>query len=382
MSKFKNVNIDTEIDRLAEQFKDRISKEPQSFLERFTKIMFFQEPDRMPVSTTVHQFSARVAGITIRELCTDAKKMLYAQLYTAVKFNMDTVVNLSDLYNFEPEALGAKMYYPENSWPVILEPLIKEPKDLEKLEIPDFTKAGRGPYVLEGNRLYLEKLGNYGLLSIVANGPWTLAVQLRGFNSLVRDTRKNSAFVERLLDFCVDVIEAFIKTQREAAGVAAVPNINDAFSCIPPASPQIVYDYVFPYAAELIKRLGMVLWVGGYPVCEIPQWKQIVDDSVTKTGTQMGFLIMLESDWLPVEKLKEMSNRLRIPFAFGVGSALISKGTPKEIENYIKSKIKILAPGGGCAVISDPIPVDTPAENFEAFINSIKRYGKYPIAIE
>ncbi|MEX2725103.1 MAG: hypothetical protein Q6367_014515, partial [Candidatus Freyarchaeota archaeon] len=80
MAKFKDVNIDTEIDRLAEQFKDRISKEPQSFLERFTKIMFFQEPDRIPVSTTVHQFSARVAGITIRELCTDAKKMLYAQL--------------------------------------------------------------------------------------------------------------------------------------------------------------------------------------------------------------------------------------------------------------------------------------------------------------
>jgi hypothetical protein len=85
---------------------------------------------------------------------------------------------------------------------------------------------------------------------------------------------------------------------------------------------------------------------------------------------------------MPAEKLKEISNRLRKPLAFGVGSALISKGTPKEIENYIENKIKILGPGGGCVVISDPIPIDTPTENFETFINSIKKYGKYPIAIE
>nr|MDO8082137.1 uroporphyrinogen decarboxylase family protein [Candidatus Freyarchaeota archaeon] len=317
MAKVTEANIEAEIDRLAEQFRKMISKEPQSFLERFTKIMLFQEPDRMPISTTVHQFSARVAGITIREMCTDAKKMLYAQLYTAVRFKMDTVVNLADLYNFEPEALGAKMLFPENSWPVILEPLIKEPRDLEKLDIPDFNKAGRGPYVNEGNRLYLEKLGQHGLLSIVANGPWSLAVQIRGFNNLVKDTRKNPGFVDKLLEFCVDVIEAFVKTQQEAAGAAALANINDAFACIPPASPKIVYDYVFPHTAELIKRLGMVLWAGGYPVYEVPNWEQIVEDSVTKTGTQMGLIIMLESDWMPAEKIKEISNRIHKPMALG-----------------------------------------------------------------
>ncbi|MFB0563861.1 MAG: uroporphyrinogen decarboxylase family protein [Candidatus Lokiarchaeia archaeon] len=381
MAKLTEANIDAELDKLAEQFKDMASKETQSMMERFTKVLMFQEPDRMPIFPTIHEYSARVAGITIRELCTNAKKMLYAQLYTAVRFKFDTVVKLSDIYNYEPEALGAKMFFPEDSWPVILEPLIKEPSDLEKLDIPDFNKAGRGPYVNKGNKLYLEKLGEYGFLTTIANAPWSMAVQIRGFNNLVKDTRKNPGFVDRLLEFCVDVIEEFVKTQQEAVGTPPFPIISDAFSCIPPTSPKLVYDYVFPYTAELIKRLGMVLWIGGYPVYEVPDWAQIVEDTITKTGAPMGIIMMLESDWMPPEKIKEISNRIRKPWLFGARAALISKGTPEEIENYVKRTIKILAPGGGCILIGDQVPTDTPPENLETFINAMKKYGKYPISL-
>ena len=119
-----------------------------------------------------------------------------------------------------------------------------------------------------------------------------MAVQIRGFNNLVKDTRRNPEFVHRLLDFCVDVIEAFVKTQQETLGTLLFPILSDAFSCIPPTSPKIVYDYVFPHTAELIKRLGMVLWIGGYPVYELPGWEQIVEDTVTKTGAPMGIVMM------------------------------------------------------------------------------------------
>jgi len=377
--KLKEGNIDAEIDRLADEFKEMVSGEPQSYSERFTKILLFQEPDRMPIFPTIHEFSAKFAGITIRELCTDAKKMIYSQLYTAVRFKFDVVVKLSDIYNYEPEALGAKMHFPEDSWPVILEPLIKEPGDLEKLDIPDFNKAGRSQYVHECNKLYLEKLGEYGFHTAIANAPWSMAVQIRGFNNLVKDTRRNPEFVHRLLDFCVDVIEAFVKTQQETLGTPLFPILSDAFSCIPPTSPKIVYDYVFPHTAELIKRLGMVLWIGGYPVYELPGWEQIVEATVTKTGAPMGIVMMLESDWMPPEKIKEISNRLHKPWLFGTRAALISEGTPEEIENYVKNTIKVLAPGGGCILIGDQVPVDTPPENLETFISAMKKYGKYPV---
>ena len=383
MAKLTEANIDAEIDKLADQFKDMASREPQSMMERFTKVMMFQEPDRLPVFMQIHDHSAKVAGIPLREMCTEPKKMLYAQLYAAVKYKFDTVITFADAYNYEAEALGAKMLFPEDSFPVILEPLIKEPRDLKKLDIPDFTKDGRGPYVIESTKLYLEKLGQYAFATSVAAAPWSMAVQIRGFNNLVRDTRKNPEFAHKILDFCNDVIEAFIKTQQQTlGGVPAFPALADAFSCIPPTSPQLVYDFVIPHTADITKRLGPMMWAGGFPIVEVPGWEQIVEDVVVKTGSLVGMVVMLESDWLPPQKIKEISNRIRKPWFFGVRAGIISKWTPTEIEKHVKNLIKVLAPGGGCAVFGDQVPRDTPPQNVQALVNSIKKYGKFPISID
>jgi uroporphyrinogen decarboxylase len=383
MSNLTEKQLDTEIDKLADQFKAMVSKEPHSMMERFMQIMMFQETDRLPIFMQIHDYAAKMAKVTVKDMCTNPKKMLYAQLYTAVKHRFDQVVTMADAYNFEAEALGAKMLFPEDSFPVILEPLVKEPSDLKKLSIPDFTKAGRGPYVVECTRLCLEKLGKYAFAASMASGPWSMAVQIRGFNNLVRDTRKNPEFAHEVVEFCNDVIEAFIKAQQKAlAGIPAFPALADAFSCIPPISPQIVYEYVIPHTADLIKRLGYMMWGGGYPVMEVPNYEQIFEDVVVKTGSMMGMVMMLESDWLPPEKIKAMSIRLRKPWMFGVRAGMISKSTPKEIENYTKNLIKILCPGGGIVVMGDQIPRDTPPENLQAFVDAIKKYGKFPISIK
>jgi uroporphyrinogen decarboxylase len=382
MSKLTGKQLDTELDKLADQFKEMASKEPHSMMERMMSVIMMQEPDRLPIFMQIHDHAAKMAGVTVKDMCTDSKKMLYAQLYTAVKYKFDQVAAFADLYNFEAEALGAKMLFPDDSFPVILEPLIKEPSDLKKLKIPDFTKAGRGPYLIEGNRLCIEKLGDYAMPACAASGPWSMAVQVRGFNNLVRDTRKNPEFAHKVLEFCNDVIDASIKAQRDAlGGVQAFPALADAFSCIPPVSPQIVYDYVIPHTAELLKKMGPMMWAGGYPIMEVPNYMQIFEDSVVKTGSMLGAVGMLESDWLPPEKIKELSNRIHKPFMFGVRAGTISKSTPKEIESYVKKLIKVLCPGGGCLVFGDQIPRDTPPENLQVFVDSVKKYGKFPISI-
>jgi uroporphyrinogen decarboxylase len=384
MVKLTEANIDAEIDRLAEQYKEILSKDPHSMAERFAQVMMFKEPDRMPVFMQIHDHAAKIAGIKLKGMCTDPKMALYAALYAGVKYELDAIFNAADAYNFEAEALGAKMLYPEDSFPVILEPLIKEPRDLEKVKIPDLSEAGRVPYLIEGNKLKLEKLGEVGGLPFaVGCAPWSLAVQLRGFNNLIKDVRKNPQFAHKLLDFCNDIIEDFIKTQKKEMGSESLfPVLADAFSCIPPTSPQLVYDYVIPHTADLIKKLGMAWWAGGYPIVEIPRWEQIVEDSVTKSGTFVGTIGMLESDWMPPEKIKQISNKLHKPWLFGTRAGLISGSTPSQIDNYVKKTIKILGPGGGCMVFGDQVPRDTPPENLQTFVNSIKKYGKYPISIK
>ncbi|MCL4385743.1 MAG: hypothetical protein M1479_04390 [Actinobacteria bacterium] len=55
-------------------------------------------------------------------------------------------------------------------------------------------------------------------------------------------------------------------------------------------------------------------------------------------------------------------------------------GTVQDVENEVKERIRTCAPGGGFLIApTHNIQLDTPFENIEAFYNSIKKYGKYPI---
>lgn len=57
-------------------------------------------------------------------------------------------------------------------------------------------------------------------------------------------------------------------------------------------------------------------------------------------------------------------------------------GTPQDVENEIKERIKTCAPGGGFLIApTHNIQLDTSFENIEAFYSSIKKYGSYPVKL-
>ncbi|HEY8476764.1 MAG TPA: uroporphyrinogen decarboxylase family protein [Chloroflexota bacterium] len=61
----------------------------------------------------------------------------------------------------------------------------------------------------------------------------------------------------------------------------------------------------------------------------------------------------------------------------------LTRGTPEEVEEEVKLRIKQLAPGGGylCGA-SNSVPEYVPFENFMAMRNAILKYGKYPIQLD
>ncbi|MCL5073023.1 MAG: hypothetical protein M1308_19360 [Actinobacteria bacterium] len=57
-------------------------------------------------------------------------------------------------------------------------------------------------------------------------------------------------------------------------------------------------------------------------------------------------------------------------------------GTPEDVENEIRQRIKICGPGGGFLLApTHNIQLDVPFENIQAFYNAIKKYRNYPIKI-
>ena len=61
---------------------------------------------------------------------------------------------------------------------------------------------------------------------------------------------------------------------------------------------------------------------------------------------------------------------------------LLAKGTPQDVENYVKKLIEHCAPGGGLIIASGhSINPQVPFENYDSMIQATRKYGKYPINI-
>ncbi len=60
----------------------------------------------------------------------------------------------------------------------------------------------------------------------------------------------------------------------------------------------------------------------------------------------------------------------------------LTLGTPQEVEEEVKLRIRTVAPGGGfCCGSSNSIPEYVPYANYLAMIRAIQKHGKYPISL-
>jgi uroporphyrinogen decarboxylase len=57
---------------------------------------------------------------------------------------------------------------------------------------------------------------------------------------------------------------------------------------------------------------------------------------------------------------------------------VLSLGTPDEIDAKVRSKIRVLGPGGGFILAPDTL-ISVPEENYLAYLDACERYGRYPI---
>lgn len=60
----------------------------------------------------------------------------------------------------------------------------------------------------------------------------------------------------------------------------------------------------------------------------------------------------------------------------------LTLGTPDEVREEVKLRIRTVAPGGGyCCGSSNSVPEYVPFENYLAMIDAVKEFGKYPIRV-
>lgn len=350
----------------------------------------------LEIAAQMHDHTMFVAGVPATKFYYDAKVNVEAGAAVSAWYGFDSPAIGLDAYNYEAEAMGAKMIYSANAMPTIdfREPLVAEKKDLAKLKpAANWLTAKRIPFALENLRLGAKM----GTLRGMFCAPFSLAVGVRSYPLLIRDLRKDPAFAHELFGRLVDdVLPSYLKVQRETCGVDMAIGA-DAWSAFPNLSPGLMEEWVVPYAMKLLQNcmpLGLTaVTAGSGDYCEERLEKfdkeilfKCFDIQVKMNfGQPVIFLGMGRWHEYPLAVVAEYlapykEKGVRAIITAGINARLLRDGPVEAIVDNIKRYIDILGRDHNLSLFLSSIPADTNPAHIHAAVAAAHTYGALPLA--
>ena len=342
-----------------------------------------------PVPTTNHirigaqsnDHSACLAGVPSNYFYTDACTFSRVQILISEYYRVDSAINFWDVYNVEAEALGQKIVYHPGGIPDAdrTDPLIKHPADLDHIAAPDPYKSGRLPWIHEVNRYYLEMTGQ--LERVYFTAPFSLAVNIRGYENLVSDIYERPKFVHRLFKFlCDEVLVPHLEAMRSEIGKPElILDGRDAWASPPMITLDMMDEFVVPYTQRLREQLGNGLITRG-------NWGDARSQDPERFFSQKliccpGTLSVLDPDLHEVgpKRVKQYANSHNVSVTAGVDAMLLKDGPIEAIVERIKLYIETLAGDGRCMIHLNQIPAETPSDHIHAAVAACHTYGRLPV---
>jgi uroporphyrinogen decarboxylase len=123
-------------------------------------------------------------------------------------------------------------------------------EDHAKLDMEDIFRDPVIQNVMEATRKVKQKIGNTRLVTMTCWGPFTLAARFVGEETFMKAIFKKPAFVEKMADFCADLL---IKLYE--------PLVNDGIEAISMADPTASGDLINPkqmakFAVPPLKKMS------------------------------------------------------------------------------------------------------------------------------
>jgi uroporphyrinogen-III decarboxylase len=369
-------------------------------LARIVGVMAGGKMDVVPfMGPQIHDHAMTVAKVPARRYYWDAKLLVDTHMAVDRWYGFDSDTIVADAYNFEVEALGAKMIYSDIAMPTVdvSDPLIKGPADLDRIGSLDPSK-GRIPMAIQVGKFFMEK----------APGPiaggffcshWSLLCQAMGYPKAVRALKRDRGFATALFDWANDrVLFPFM----QAYAAAGVKNANgaDAWACFPDLTPELVEEWVLPYAKKLReqskKELKMTAAAGAAAAdyCEEDPAKfskemmfkclavGVKTFPLKVAPSAMGRTQDWDMRWLREFAEKEGKNGKMIPVTASLNGRFMRDSTPAQIVAKLAEWIDILGRDGGLLVFIGNVPADTPSLNIHTAVKATHTLGKYPIAAD
>ena len=347
-----------------------------------TDVNISEAGNHVVIGAQSNDHSAYLAGVSTKRFFTDAATFVEAQLLVTEYYQFDTISNFWDVYNIEAEALGQKIVYHPGGIPDAdrTRPLIGAPSDLDRLLPSDPYTSGRMPWVLEVNRNYLEMAGILDRAYFTA--PFSLAVNIRGYENLVIDMFERPTFVHRLFRFlCDDVLSPYIEAMRKDVGIPdLLMDGRDAWASPPLISLEVMDEYVVAYTERLRRNLkGNLITRGNWGDAKSQDPERFFSQKLLCSPVALS---VLDPDLYEVgpDRVKSYASQHNIPVVAGFDATLLKDGPIEAIVDRIKLYIDKMARDGRCMIHLNQIPAGTPPEHVHAAVTACHFYGQLPIA--
>jgi uroporphyrinogen-III decarboxylase len=246
-----------------------------------------------------------------------------------------------------------------------MEPLLKEPEDLELLRYRPVSVPDEGGYKKEFGSGFDE--------GIVRVGVWGQgeAVILRGGKDLIRDFHLRPDWVRELYELLTEWAITWIEgLPTDYVDLVEMAGHIGAF-----ISPEIYRKHIMPFDRVVVKAIHKKGLPTSYHDCGLVMH---VLDLIADTGTDCIETLTPPPFGGDVDlaKAKKMVGG-KVCLIGGFHQSMIERGSAEEIERGVKACIDAAAEGGGYILYNTDHFFEAPVENMHAYVRAARRFGRY-----
>ena len=226
----------------------------------------------------------------------------------------------------------------------------------------------------------LRDLLPHGMMAIANQGPlysgvWRL-MGLEAFSfALVENPELVAAVYKQVGELSIQIAEA--NAQKEWVGALWLGD-DIAYNKALMTSPAVFRKYALPY----YRRIGEICRRYNKPLIYHSDGNvlAVIEDLIEEVG--IAALHPIEPKAMDIGQVKRDYGR-RIALIGNVDVDLLSRGTPERVAARTKELLRDIAPGGGYLLgSSNSIPYYVSLENYNAMLNTLRKFGSYPISVQ
>ncbi len=309
------------------------------------------------------------AGEGFDSLKDNPERLAEVQIKAASQLGSDVVYVGSGFNNCMAAALGSPLKWSKENPPQSQAPIIHSIEDIGRLR-GELDKIYEDPVlntVRKAFDIVKKEIGDTYLVTITSWGPFILAGQMVGYETLLKSCFKNKELVHSAVQFGLELLKKFFSPLLEN-GYLELHSTADSLGSMSAISRKGFEEFVHPYTRKWND------FVASYGAKELLHMCGPMNDRLDLQGDIGAHLVSLDENTNRVEAKKLFGGKTN--FGGNVSpTKVIDWGSKEDVIRETKKCIAECAPGG--AYVSMPgcdLTPSTKLENIQAFLETSKNY--------